>query len=93
MALASTEGCPLVASLLTLLSFFFSLASLGLIRENRYNSEIVWFEKWWILFKPLPSDGSSGEVSLKGAVVYTCVPTPGSGSCWGGEREGGRLPG
>lgn len=34
--LASTEGCSLVASLLTLLS----LASLGLVRENRYSSEI-----------------------------------------------------
>lgn len=39
--LASTEGCSLVASLLTLLS----LTSLGLIRENRYSSEIVWLEK------------------------------------------------
>lgn len=48
--LASTEGCSLVASLLTLLS----LASLGLARENRYSSEIVWLEKLWILFKPLP---------------------------------------
>lgn len=39
-----------LASLLTLLS----LTSLGLTRENRYSSEIVWLEKLWILFKPLP---------------------------------------